>query len=74
MSRQIDRHGGLAQPLKALMSVRQFANRRHRLMSRETWRQEFGREHAITRGIAATALTVLKRGFWGRLRWLLFGR
>lgn len=32
-----------------------------------------GREHAITRGIVVTILGVLRRGFFGRLKWALFG-
>ena len=32
------------------------------------------REHAQTRGLAMMALSILQRGFWGRLRWLFTGR
>ena len=38
------------------------------------YRQHISREHAKTRGFAMIALSVLQRGFWGRLKWLLFGR
>ena len=38
------------------------------------YRQHISREHAITRGMAVGCLTVLRRGFWGRLKWLLMGR
>ena len=31
-------------------------------------------EHAKTRGLAVTAYSVIARGFWGRLKWLLRGR
>ena len=30
-------------------------------------------EHAQTRGLVSSMVLVLRRGFWGRLRWLLFG-
>jgi hypothetical protein len=36
--------------------------------------RQLSRDHAITRGVVAQILGVLRRGFFGRMRWLLFGR
>ncbi len=48
-----------------------------RLAARETkreYRQTVSLEHAKTRGVAVACWSVLKRGFFGRLKWLLTGR
>lgn len=56
------------------MNAHQAERREQRIEARRTVAQQLSREHAITRGIAATSLNVLRRGFFGRLKWLLFGR
>lgn len=33
-----------------------------------------GRENAITRGVVMSVLQLLRRGFFGRLKWLVMGR
>lgn len=38
------------------------------------YRTHISREHAITRGIAMSAMQVLRRGFWGRFKWLFRGK
>lgn len=38
------------------------------------YRHAVSREHGITRAMAAAGLSVLRRGFFGRLKWLLVGR
>ena len=48
-----------------------------RLAARQTkreYRQHISLEHAKTRGMTMIALSVLQRGFFGRLKWLLTGR
>ena len=56
------------------LSPQQASKRDERIDRRMTQHQMLSREHAITRGIAVTALQVLQRGFFGRLCWLLRGR
>lgn len=36
--------------------------------------QTLAREHAQTRGITVSLVNLMRRGFWGRLRWLLTGK
>lgn len=36
--------------------------------------RQLAREHAQTRGYVMGILQVLNRGFFGRLKWLLFGK
>ena len=48
-----------------------------RLAARETkreYRQHISLEHAKTRGMVMLALSLIRRGYWGRFKWLLFGR
>jgi hypothetical protein len=61
---------GQLKPLEKRMSSKQMAYR----AAKTAVRAQISRDHAITRGIAVSALQVLQRGFWGRLRWLLRGR
>ena len=65
---------GQLEPLTHRLNPHQQARRDIRIEARKTIAQQLSREHAITRGIAATTLSVLRRGLWGRLKWLLFGR
>ena len=56
------------------LSERENARRLENLNDWHDHRSRLNREHAITRGVAVSCLQVLQRGFWGRLKWLLFGR
>lgn len=56
------------------MSAAQLAKREKRVEDRGMFRTQISREHAITRGIAVSVLQVMRRGFFGRLKWVLFGR
>ena len=60
----------LDRPLEDRMTTAQLAARQEK----REYRQHISLEHAKTRGLAMVALSVLQRGFFGRLKWLLFGR
>ena len=36
--------------------------------------RQIARDHAVTRGYVNGLLQLVNRGFFGRLRWLLFGK
>lgn len=59
--------GGL-RPLEDRMSDKRIERRTARIANR------VGREGAITRGMTMGILSVLQRGFFGRMKWLLLGR
>lgn len=56
------------------MSTTQLARRAAKIEARHTPAQELRRETARTQGAVAVCLAVLKRGFWGRLKWLVLGK
>lgn len=60
--------------LRDRMNDHQAEKRIERIQARSTVAQQLSLEHAKTRGIAVAAYSVLRRSFWGRLRWLLSGR
>lgn len=68
------RNGRQVQLLADKLNPNEAAKREVRIEARRTVAQQLSREHAITRGMANVALFVLRRGFFGRLKWLLFGR
>jgi hypothetical protein len=45
-----------------------------RRQSKIDHRAHVSQEHAKTRGMVIAILQVLRRGFFGRMKWLLFGR
>ena len=60
--------------LKDRMNTHQTEKRVERIEARKTVAQQLSIEHARTRGIAVASYSVLRRGFFGRLKWLLLGR
>ena len=56
------------------MNAHQADRRQARIQARRTVAEQISREHAITRGVVGQIIGVLQRGFFGRLKWLLFGR
>ena len=58
------------QPLADKLTSHQAERRINRMMARE----QISREHAKTRGLAVISYSVIGRGFFGRLKWLLTGR
>ncbi len=61
---------GKLKPLASRLSKEDMVKR----MAKTEVRARMSREHAITRGMAAACLMVLQRGFFGKLKWLFFGR
>jgi hypothetical protein len=59
--------------LKPLVK-RETAARRMARQEKKEYRRHISLEHAKTRGMVQIALSVLRRGFWGRLKWLIRGR
>lgn len=59
--------------LKDRLNPAQQAKRQTRIQARRTVAMELGQQQAITRGMTNYVLQVLGQGFWGRLKWLLFG-
>jgi hypothetical protein len=47
---------------------------RVRREDRKEFRRSVAQQAGITRGIALATLSVVNRGFFGRLKWLLVGR
>lgn len=54
--------------LEDRMTDKQFERRTAKIATR------VGREGAVTRGMTMGIIEVLRRGFFGRLKWLLLGR
>jgi hypothetical protein len=61
---------GQLRPLEDRMSKGQ----RVRREDRKEFRRSVAQQAGITRGIALATLSVVNRGFFGRLKWLLVGR
>lgn len=55
-------------PLEDRMTDKQFERRTAKIAMR------VGRDGAVTRGMTMGIIAVLQRGFFGRLKWLVFGR
>jgi len=62
---------GQLRKLEDRMSKYQMEKRATKIVAREQVAVQLARENAITRGML---ISVLGRGFFGRLKWLLFGR
>ena len=62
------------QPLADKLTPHQAERRIEHIDARRTMAEQISREHARTRGMAVASLSVLGRGFFGRLKWLLTGR
>jgi hypothetical protein len=56
------------------MSDKQLEKRALKIEARRTVAEQISHQHAITRGMANLSLSVLQRGFWGRVKWLLRGK
>ena len=57
-------------PLEARMTDARAAARE----TKHEYRRQLSIEHAKTRGMVVGCMMVLRRRFWGRLKWLVFGR
>ena len=56
------------------MSKQDLEKRAAKIQARHTVAQQISLEHAKTRGLVIACLTLLNRGFFGRLKWLFLGR
>jgi hypothetical protein len=66
--------GGQLLPLDQRLSIHQQQKREARIMGRKTNAQRLSTEHAILTGTLNSVLALLRRGFFGRLKWLVLGR
>lgn len=70
MTRKPNAQGGGLYPMKDRLSAAEIARRQ----AKHEWRQSVAIEHGKTRAIAVAAFNVTSRGFFGRLKWALFGK
>ena len=61
-------------PLEDRMTEHQLEKRAVKIEARRAVAQQLGLEIAKAQGLARITLSVLQRGLFGRLKWLLFGR
>ncbi len=59
---------GQLRPLEDRMTDKQYERRTAKIAMR------VGREGAMTRGMVLSLSSVIGRGFWGRMQWLVLGR
>jgi hypothetical protein len=56
------------------MSKHNLVKRSVKIEARRTVAEQLGRDIAINRGLSHSILQLLQRGFFGRLKWVLFGK
>ncbi len=61
-------------PLRHRLSNTQQARRGVRMNERRTHRQQVAMAIGQSQAIGMASLNVIRRGFFGRLKWLLFGK
>ena len=67
-------HQSHLQPLSRRLSPAEATKRSVRMSNRQNQRVSVAQAIGETRAIAVAAYSVLRRGFFGRLKWLLFGK
>lgn len=70
---KIDSRGQL-RPLEKRMTKVAQERRGFRVAARLTVAQALQRQMAQTQGVVKMVTEPIRRGFWGRFRWLLFGK
>ncbi len=64
---------GQLQPLSERLTPHNAARREVKIAARRYVADTLGRQSAMAQGTANVAMSVLTRGFFGRIKWLLFG-